>query len=407
MGLHLMRFHIQIWLMALCWLSISAQSQGATRVFAWGAGKTATNDFYNYGQSIVPTNLTDAVLVAGGWRHSMALRPDGTLLGWGNDTLGQLDYPTDTNHTYYYISVSCGYLHSIGLLSNGVVKAWGDNFYGQTIVPPNLSGVVAVSCGFYHNLVLKPNGTVVAWGTSTNSSDLGTDPNYGQTLVPANLSNVVAISAGGWHSLALKSDGTVRAWGRDDALQADTPSGLSNVVAIAAGAAFSMVLKDNGTIIAWGANEYTQTNVPAAASNVVAIAAGGWHGLALRNDGTVVAWGAGTPQVSTNLAYGQSTVPGNLTNVVQIAGGLAHSLALTNSGPPILKAMLTSLAYDTNGFSCVCPGRNGRVYALEYKNSLTDTAWTSLPLKAGTNGTIVLTDPGPASPERFYRVRQW
>jgi hypothetical protein len=43
---------------------------------------------------------------------------------------------------------------------------------------------------------------------------------------------------------------------------------------------------------------------------------------------------------------------------------------------------------------------------LEYKNSLTDSVWQSLPLRAGTGGALQLTDPSVVS-QRFYRVLQW
>jgi len=48
-----------------------------------------------------------------------------------------------------------------------------------------------------------------------------------------------------------------------------------------------------------------------------------------------------------------------------------------------------------------------RVYALEFKNSLTDSSWTALPLIAGNGGLLRLTDSSASAGQRFYRVRQW
>jgi hypothetical protein len=53
------------------------------------------------------------------------------------------------------------------------------------------------------------------------------------------------------------------------------------------------------------------------------------------------------------------------------------------------------------------PTRSGRVYRLEYKNSLTDSNWTLLPLVAGVGGTRELSDPTAVGTARFYQVRQW
>jgi alpha-tubulin suppressor-like RCC1 family protein len=382
-------------LMPVLFGSVSKALAG-TSVVAWGAGMiynpADTND---YGQSIVPTDLTNAVMVAGGWWHSLALKADGTLQGWGDDSLGQIDFPSGTN----YVAIACGWWHSLALKSDGTVAAAGYDLYGQTAVPADVNNnVVAVACGFYHSLALKSDGTVVAWGGQGSV-------NYGQGAVPPGLSNVVAIAGGGWHSLVLKSDGTLFAWGWDANGQTNIPAGLSNVVAIAAGAAHNLVLKADGTVMAWGLNAYGETNVPPGLSNVVAIAAGGWHNLALKSDGTVVAWGAG---IGTDgyVDYGQNIVPTNLSGVVQIAAGKVHSLALVGSGPPVTKTDLVQPDFGSNGFSASLPTQNGRVYQLEYKNSLTDSTWQFLPLHAGTGGTLQLTDPAVAS-QRFYCVLRW
>jgi len=177
------------------------------------------------------------------------------------------------------------------------------------------------------------------------------------------------------------------------------PAGLSNVVAIAAGGYYSLALNANGTLTAWGDNSSGQTNIPAGLSNVVAIAAGGYHALALKANGTVVAWGSN--------AYGQTNVPPGLSNVVQIAAGLEDSLVLVGSAPPMQNVPLKVNGWGTNGFTVSLQTRNGRVYRLEYKNSLTSQTWSALPLQAGSGGTLPLNDPSPSALQRFYRVTQW
>jgi len=367
-------------------------------VVAWGAGKIyKPSDNNDYGKSIVPANLTNAVMVAAGWRHSMALKANGTLEGWGDSTLGQTNFPAGSN----YISVACGDLFSVALKADGTVVTEGDNFYNQQLVPTNLNNAVSISCGFYHTLTLKADGTLAAWGGVGSV-------NYGQGTVPSDLSNVVAvaIAAGGYHNLVLKPDGTLLAWGLNDSGETNIPAGLSNVVAIAAGSAHNLALLSDGTVFAWGLDNYGQTDVPAGLSNVVAIAAGGWHSLALKRDGTVVAWGAGTGS-NSNVDYGQDIVPVNLTNVIQIAAGDLNSLALVGNAPPITQAMSAQPTITTNGFGFWLPTRNGRVYQPEFNVSLTGNSWQPLPLKAGTGGAVQFTDKSTLLPQRFYRVLQW
>jgi alpha-tubulin suppressor-like RCC1 family protein len=373
-------------------------------VVAWGAGmiNDPSDGDNDYGQSIVPTTLTNAVLVAGGRWHSLALKANGTLLGWGDDSSNETNFPAGSN----YVAIACNYLNSVALESNGTVIVAGDDSYGQTAVPGNLSNVVAVACGWFHCLALKSDGTVAAWGTDTNPANFGKDNvSYGQSDVPPGLSNVVAIAGGGRHSLALKADGTLTGWGNDQYSQTNIPPGVSNVVAIAASAAGNLVLEANGTLVAWGDNTYGQTNVPTSLTNgVVAIAAGGWHYLALKTNGTVVAWGAGA---GSSVGYGQTNVPAGLTNVIQIAAGLYHSLALVGSGPPKIKVPLVVAGLGTNGFVTQLPTRNGRVYRLEYENALANQTWNAFPLQYGSGGTNRFTDTNRAAPQRFYRVSRW
>src|ERR1051325_9530461 len=94
-----------------------------------------------------------------------------------------------------FLSIPTGFAAS-------TVVAWGDNSSGQTIVPNDLTNVVAIAAGYAHALALRADGTVIGWGDHTSH----------QTEVPPDLANVVAIAAGEAHSLALRSDGTVVAW---------------------------------------------------------------------------------------------------------------------------------------------------------------------------------------------------
>jgi hypothetical protein len=156
--------------------------------------------------------------------------------------------------------------HSLALRADGTVVAWGDNSTGQTTVPAGLTNVVAIAAGEAHNLALRADGTVVAWGSIS----------HGQTTVPAGLANVVAIAAGTIHSLALRADGNVVGWGF-------VPGGPapSNVVAIAAGTNHSLMLRADGRVVASAVvDNYGQATVPAGLRNAVAVAAGSFLSLA-------------------------------------------------------------------------------------------------------------------------------
>ena len=366
---------------------------GSFSVLPWG-------DNYSR-QTSLPSGLTNVAAIAGGNYHSLALKSDGTIIAWGLNSSGQTNVPPGLTNV---VAIASGGYHNLALKADGTVVAWGDNTHGQTNVPPALSNVVAVAGGGYHGLALKSDGTVVGWvGTNTlviqDNRTNSVSPNDGAGIVPTNLSNVVAIAGGGFHSLALKSDGTVVAWGLTNSGQTTVPLGLTNVSSIAAGSSHSLALKADGTVVAWGDNTDGQTNVPPGLTNIVAIAAGDFFNLALRADGTVVAWGDNT--------HGQTNVPVGVSNVMAIAGGGYHSLALIGSGPPVLHLPVSSVTRTPSGFSMALPTRSGRVYQLQYKDSLTDSNWTALPLAAGNSSILTVTDPTAAGPQRFYRVQQW
>jgi alpha-tubulin suppressor-like RCC1 family protein len=287
--------------------SLAIKSDGT--VVAWG------ND--SGGQSAVPAGLSNVIAIAGGGyglpSHSLALKSDGTIVAWGdNYNGGQGTVPLGLSGV---IGVSAGSQHNLALKSDGTAFAWGDNTRGQTNIPVGLGGVVAIAAGGYHNLALKSDGTVVAWGA--NSSDM-----------PAGLNGVIAVAAGYLHSLALKSDGTVVAWGGGNSSgEISVPTGLKGVTAIAAKGYHSLALKSDGTVVPWGENSYGEADVPAGLSNVIAIAAGEEHSLALKSDGTVVAWGGND--------YSQTMVPGTLAGVIALASGgwmSGHHLALKADG---------------------------------------------------------------------------
>ena len=178
-------------------------------VVAWGR-----NDL---GQTNVPASVTNAIAISAGGQQSLAMRKDGTVVQWGQTFTS---VPASVTN-----AIASGTNFHLALLTNSTVVAWGSNSSGQLNFPSNLSNVVAVAAGGDHALALKVDGTVVAWGN--NSS--------GQTNVQGGLTNAMAIAAGSAHSMALRNDGTVLAWGDNTYGQTNGPA-LVPVKLIAAGA---------------------------------------------------------------------------------------------------------------------------------------------------------------------------
>lgn len=355
---------------------------------AWGGNHVGQTDVC----------ATHVVAIAAGSQHSLLLRWDRTVAACGRYASGSPDglpitIPADLTNV---IAISTGSSHSLALKADGTVVAWGSNVAGQTNVPPDLTNVVAISAGSDHSLALKADGTVAGWGISG-------------TNVPAGLTNAVAISAGPSSSLVLKADGTVVGWGYFGLGNGKVNlAALSNIVAISAGDNSSyeawLALQANGVLIRQGAYGGMAPHL----SNVVIMAAsqGFDHhiSLALLTNGSVVGWGY---NFYGNPPYSEPMVPAGLTNVIGLAGGSSHNLALIGAAPWPRQTQLINPVWDSDGFRVSTATQNGRVYRLEYKNMLTDSNWTGLPLVAGNGSLRTLTDSTATETQRFYRVRRW
>jgi YVTN family beta-propeller protein len=235
----------------------------------------------------VPTGLTNVIAIAASHqRFALALKSDGTIVGWGNNAQSQLNLPTGLSDV---TAIAVGNSHCLALRSNGTVVAWGDNSYGQTNVPSDLAGVVAIA-GYNNSMAVKSDGTVVAWGNAAVSAG----------HVPPGLSNVMALATG-QHTLALKNDGSVIGWGDDNTYgQITVPAGASNIIAVGVGNAHSLALRSDGTLFDWGFNRDGQGSVPFGLVNVAFIAAGGNHNLALA-PASAIAITAQPQSVNTNV----------------------------------------------------------------------------------------------------------
>ena len=322
-----------IWLVLLLCQFFLTTVRAAPNVIAWGSNDS--------GQSSVPVDLTNAVALACGDAHSLALQADGTVVAWGAGLtnkgawpdFGQSIVPTGLTNV---VAVAAGSCHSLALRADGTVEAWGSYYdgddYNPMWVPDGFTNVIAITAGAGHNLALRADGTVVAWGATWGWP-------VWPASVPSGLSNVVAVATGDDFALALQADGGIVVWAssHDPYSVTNVPVSVSNVVAIAGGGNLCVALRADGTVIAWPEGGNGEANVPATLSNVIAVAAGWAHGLALRTDGTIVPWGS-FPQL-----------PAGLSNVVAVAAGSSHNLALVGAGAPHLTVPLTDRAASMGG----------------------------------------------------------
>lgn len=282
------------------------------------------------GEALFPFSPMNSI--AAGDYHVLALRPDGTVVAWGDNTRGQCDVPAGLDNV---IAVAANAYVSVALKDDGSVVAWGDSNQGAVSVMPSASGSIAVNCGFEHGLWADQDGNLHAWGDNLSGisgnnppQDLGrvtafsgaykfsaavktdgTLVQWGQNMpTPPALTAISRISGQYFHFLAIEG-GSVYAWGLSNSKgELNVPSGLSGVSEVAAGNGLSLALKSDGTVIQWGKQA---AGVPPGLSDVVAISAGNYLSVAVHADGQVTAWG--------QVFAGQTTPPSGL--VVKVSEG--------------------------------------------------------------------------------------
>jgi hypothetical protein len=121
------------------WNSMALKSDGT--VVAWGAGTNNAGSDPNFGQSKVPSGLSNVMQIATGGLDDLVLRTDGSIVGWGDNGYGEDNAPGGLN----VASIAAGYGFALALKADGTVVGWGDPFFSETTPPTGLSNVVVLS----------------------------------------------------------------------------------------------------------------------------------------------------------------------------------------------------------------------------------------------------------------------
>ena len=278
--------------------------------------------------------------VATGQYHTMAIKTDGTLWGWGAGGSGQIgdnlgvgsgsrSSPVQTTaFGTNWKQVNSGYLYTTATKTDGTLWAWGSNSSGQlgdNTVTNRSSPVQTVtfatnwkqvSAGNYSIAAIKEDGTLWNWGKNSYGQ-LGDNTTANKSSPIQTIAfgtNWMQVSAG-YASAAIKADGTLWTWGYNtygqlgDNTTANKSSPIQTIAfgtnwkKAACGKFHIAAIKTDGTLWCFGRNNFGQLgdNTTANKSSPIqtiafgtnwkSVACGQICTIATKTDGTLWAWG--------------------------------------------------------------------------------------------------------------------
>lgn len=335
---------------------------------------------FEIGSHVSPSSLNGVFShVVASNNYTLALRPDGSLVAWGNNVYGQCTPPPAL-----WRSVSGRYTLCAGVTDAGELRLWGEHqHWWDNMSQPN-TGYVAVAAGMDHVVALRTDGSITCFGSNYAS----------QCNVPQPNAGFVAVGAGMAFSAGLKADGTVVVWGDNRWGQCNVPAEATHVVQIAVGDGHVVALTQSGTIVCWGANHYDQCIPPGDGGPYTSVAAYGALSGAVTSTGQLKLWGC-----DANVRE----LPHPNTNLVAASLGADHIAALHQDGTLLLSA--AAAQPPVADFAAIAPGylhtvgllADGRLLCWgsnRYGQCTPPSAGPFIAVSAGENHSAAITTAG-------------
>ncbi len=257
---------------------------------------------------VLVLGLTDAVDVRAGAYHTCAVKPDATVVCWGQNDVGQIGDGTKTARPTPVavagltdvVQLAVGANVTCARKSTGALLCWGHNSRGQmgdgTLIDrttpkavPGMTDVIDVSIGDGSVCAIRTGGAVACWGANrygslgdgvrVHSTCLGFDCSKVPVAVPG-IADATSLSTGSNHACVIRTGGTMACWGGNfagplgDGIKKHaypawtecanndcsplpvTVLNMDNAASIATGAGHTCAIRTTGQVSCWGESLY-------------------------------------------------------------------------------------------------------------------------------------------------------
>ncbi|MFV0380014.1 MAG: helix-turn-helix domain-containing protein [Anaerorhabdus sp.] len=182
------------------------------------------------GSGLNLASFSEIVAISAKSNFALGLRADGTVVGTGDNSKGQLDVSSWSQIT----KISAGAEHSVALKSDGKVLCVGSNRNQQCEVA-DWKGVIAVFAGNDFTLGISEENKVLVAGTVQNAG------------LMKRMADIKDIAIGPNEVLFLKQDSTVESVSFTGTTPTDTSS-WTDIIQVASGKKYAAGLKNDGKV---------------------------------------------------------------------------------------------------------------------------------------------------------------
>ena len=289
-------------------------------LYAWGSNANGNLGQNNIIDSSSPVQVSGTIWSKASCNGysiaTAAVKTDGTMWTWGDNSQGQLGHGDVVNRS--------------SPVQVGALSTWSEVAAGQ------------------HTLAIKTDGTLWAWGRNQQGQIGNNSRIYCSSPVQIGSGTdwYKVESGNGECSLALKTDGTMWAWGynlrgqlgQSNRIYRSSPVQIGSLTTwsqISIKFDFAGAVKTDGTLWTWGQaslgqlghGNFTRRSSPVqvgALTSWLKVSTGSQHSLFLKNDDTVWGTGENGKGCLTSDVPGYTTSPlqiGTLSNWADIAAG--------------------------------------------------------------------------------------